>query len=201
LLLVFALAGCKEEQTAARVGGTTISAEQVDRILEHAREEAKREGKAFPADGTANFRALQRQALDLLVYHEELAQKAATIGVSLSDRELERAVAATRAHSSETESGKEGEAFLKASLRGELLYRRVYERVGKSASVGEGEIRSYYQQHPEQYRQTGLSLTQAAPAIRKNLLDTKKSALMAQWIARMKSEYATKVTYASKVKP
>jgi hypothetical protein len=135
------------------------------------------------------------------VYHEELAQKAATIGVSVSDPELERAVSATRARSSEAESGKEGEAFLEESLRGELLYRRIYERVGRGVSVGEGEIRSYYGRHPEQYRQAGLSLAKAAPAIRKNILDTKKNARMAHWIARMKSEYAGKVTYSSKFKP
>jgi SurA-like protein len=199
---VLGSAGCRESHMAARVGDATISTHEVDQIIEHAREEAKHEGKDFPTEGTARFRLLERQALDLLVYHVELEQQAATLGVTLSDRELEKALSAsagTEADSS-SEEVKSAEAFRKESLRGQILYRRIYERVTRNVSANEVELRAYYRAHADQYRTAGSTFVAARSAIRGGVIETKRNALMARWIAHLNHLYAGSVTYAAEFK-
>jgi hypothetical protein len=181
---------------AARVGETTISVEQVDRTIEHAREEAKREGKPFPAEGTLPLQALRRQALDLLIYREELAQRAIALGLTFSADELEQAVGA-RTSVGNSESGEEDEPFVKEGLRSEILYRKIYRRVTRKLSVSEAEVRLSYLEHREQYRRAGLTLAAARMVIQDKLLETKRNALMARWIARMKQDYAARVRYGA----
>jgi SurA-like protein len=182
----FAAAGCgAEHEPAALVGDAAISAEQVDRIVNHAREEARREGKDFPAEGTEAYQVVRRQALDLLVYHEELAQRAKALGVTPAASEL------TPPAGGETEEGgSQDDAFLRESVRGQVLYRKLYERVTRNVSVSAAEVRAYRSRYP------GVPPAQA----RRNLLDTKRNALMARWVAQMKRDYADKVRYGSDYK-
>jgi hypothetical protein len=182
----FAAAGCgSKHEPAARVGGAAISAEQVDRIVEHARDEARREGKDFPAEGTQAFQVVRRQALDLLVYHEELAQRAHDLGVTPAASELE-----PPADGDSEEGGSQDDAFSRESVRGAVLYRKIYNRVTRNVSVSATEIRTYRSRYP------GVPRGQA----RRNLLDTKRNALMARWVAQMKRDYADKVRYGSDYK-
>ena len=174
-----------KSEVAARVGGTTISAAEVDLVLNHARDEAGYEGKDFPVEGTPLHRALRRQALDLLVYHEELAQRATELGLELPAADL--------APSAGVEVGSDPDAgdrvFVRQSVRGAQLYRKIYDRVTRDVSVSDAELRGYLRVHPEQGH---IPRTQ----IRRNLLDTKRNAVMARWLARMKRDYATRVEYA-----
>jgi hypothetical protein len=180
-LLALAAAACGgKHDTAALVDGTAIPTERVDRILNHAREEAAREGKDFPEEGTDRWRQFRRQALDLLVYHEELEQRAKALGITLSENDLKPVPSAGT-----EEEGSQDQAFVRESLRGAILYRRLYERVTKGVSVSAAEIGAYRSGHPEMTR----------PQIRRNLLDTKRNALMARWIAQLKRDYASKVEY------
>jgi hypothetical protein len=178
--------GRGESHVAARVGGTTISTGEVDLVLEHARDEARNEGKDFPAEGTPPHQALRRQALDLLVYHEELAQRAAELGLELPDVDLAPSAGVEVDRGSDPDAG--DRVFVRQSVRGAQLYRRIYDRVTRAVSVSDAELRRYLRAHPEQRR---IPRTQ----IRRNLLDTKRNAVMARWLARMKRDYATRVEY------
>jgi SurA N-terminal domain len=191
------LSGCGAPSTvAARVGGTTISIDRVDGILDHARTEAKREGKHFPVKGTPEYHALRRQALDLLVYHEELAQRAATLGIVLSSADFQQPAGARRVElpGFEPEGGLSS-VFVLESRREAILYRKIYERVSRDVTVTPAEISAYYRQHPNQYPRAGLTRAAAREEIRRNLLDTKRNALMARWIAQMRRYYEGKVEY------
>ncbi len=203
LLIVFALAlvtaGCEDKKkTAATVGSATISAEQVDQILEHAREEAKREGKRFPAEGSPRFRLLERQAVDLLIYHAELAQKGAGLGIKVTDSDVEARMSGGGAEEGDAEAGAADKAFREESIRSQLLYRRIYQRVTRNASVTESEIRAYYRAHRGLYRQQGLTLAAARATIERSVLDTKRNATMARWVAGLKREFALQVRYEGK---
>jgi SurA-like protein len=190
---VLAAAGCgdKNGDTAAYVGATAISEKQVDAIIEHARDEASREGTPFPREGTEAYDVARRTALDLLVYHEELAQRAKALGVTPSPQELTPPAAIGES----AEGASSERAFVRESVRGAVLYRKIYDRVTRGVSVSDREIRAYYRAHPDLYRDNGLSLDKARPTIRKNLLDTKRNALMARWVAEMRRNYVDKVRY------
>ena len=95
----------------------------------------------------------------------------------------------------DAEAGTADKAFRQESIRGQLLYRRIYQRVTSSASVTEAEIRAYYRAHRGLYRQQGLTLAAAHPSIKRSILDTKRNAVMSRWVARLKPEFATQVRY------
>jgi hypothetical protein len=178
--------GRGQSHVAARVAGTTISTDEVDLVLRHARDEARNEGKDFPAEGTPLHQALRRQALGLLVYHEELAQRASALGLELPAADVAPSAGVEVATGRDPDAG--DRVFVRQSARGAQLYRSIYDRVTRDVSVTEGEIDRYLRRHPEQ---RGIPRTQ----IHRNQLDTKRNALMAQWLARMKRDYATKVEY------
>jgi hypothetical protein len=179
--------GRGESHVAARVAGATISTDEVDLVVRHARDEARNEGKDFPAEGTPLHEALRRQALDLLVYHEELAQRAAELGLKLPAADV-AASAGVEVATGGADSDAGDRVFVRQSVRGAQLYRRIYDRVTRDVAVSDREVNRYLRRHPEQ---RGIPRTQ----IRRNLLDTKRNAVMARWLARMKRDYATKVVY------
>src|SRR5918912_2166642 len=76
--------------TLAAVGKQPITREQLDRVVEHFSEEAKREGKPFPPEDSPRFRSLRRSLLGLLVYRAELDQTARRLGVRVTKDEIER---------------------------------------------------------------------------------------------------------------
>jgi hypothetical protein len=186
VVAVAQIRGRGESNVAARVAGTPISTAEVDFVLNHARDEARNEGKDFPAEGTPLQQQLRRQALGLLVYHEELAQRATELGVELPAADLAPSAGVEVATGSDPDAG--DRVFVRQSVRGAQLYRRIYDRVTRDVSVSAGEVDRYLRRHPEQ---RGIPRAQ----IRRNLLDTKRNALMARWLARMKRDYATRVEY------
>ncbi len=191
LAVAVALTRGDRAHMAARVGGTTISAEEVDLILAHARDEAKNEGNAFPARGTPAYQAFRRQALGLLVYHEELAQQAVALGIEVPAADLAAPGVEGESGSGEADGGQDA-VFVRQSVRGAALYRKIYDQVTRSASVSDAEVRQYYQGHLDRYRALGVRFSAARQQIRLNLLDTKRNAAMARWIARMKRDYAVR---------
>lgn len=171
---------------AARVGGTTISSHRVDAVLDHARAEANREGRPFPAKGSPGYDALRRQALDFLVYHEELAQRAARLGIVVAATD----VAQPAGNPQFEVPGSEGDPFSVFGLesrREAALYRKVYERVTRDVRVAPAQVSAYIRQHPGTAAPRGQ--------IRRNLLDTQKNTRMANWIAAMRREYEGKIEY------
>ena len=184
--------GRGESDVAARVAGTAISTDEVDLVLRHARDEARNEGKDFPAEGTPLHQALRRQALDLLVYHEELAQRAAALGLALPAADVAPSAGVEVALGRDPDAG--DRVFVRQSVRGAQLYRRIYDRVTRDVTVTAGEVDRYLRGHPEQRH---IPRTQ----IQRNLLDTKRNATMARWLAGMKSDYAAKVEYGPDFRP
>jgi hypothetical protein len=68
-LCLVLVAGCGGggDRTVATVGGDEITSEQLDALVAHFRDEARREGKSFPQEGSAAFRVQRNQLLGLLV--------------------------------------------------------------------------------------------------------------------------------------
>jgi hypothetical protein len=188
-ILVRTISGCGGTSTlAARVGGTTIRTDRVDAIVEHARTEARREGKHFPAKGTAAYGALRRQALDLLVFNEELAQKAAKLGITVTAADFTQPTSTRRLElpGSEPETDLYS-AFVVETRREAILYRKVYGRMTRDLTLTRAELSAYLRTHPR----SGVSREQ----VRRNLLDTKRNARMAAWIAELRRDFKGKVEY------
>jgi hypothetical protein len=202
VLVAVAVVRSRGESTmAARVGETTISTQEVDLIVRHARDEARNEGKDFPREGTAAHQALRRQALSLLVYHEELAQRAQALGLEVPEADVAAPIEVDVGVGGFDSDAGADRVFIRQSVRGAALYRSIYTRVTGDVGVSAAEVRAYYKGRPEQYGDLGVSLAQARAQIRRNLVDTKRNALMARWIRDMNGYYAGKVEYGPEFRP
>jgi hypothetical protein len=193
--------GCGSEHPAARVAGTPIAKERVEAVLEHAEEEARHEGRVFPDRGTQAYEQAEHEALDLVIYHEELAKKAAQLGITVSDEEVEGLIGGKadeepgEGEAASKEEEEEGGAFAEESLRAALLYTRIYERVTAGVRVSPAEVSAYYGPRARTYRARGLSPEAARKEIARDLLTSKRTAAMAKWVARMRRDFAPQVSY------
>jgi len=139
-------AGCGGSGAVAHVGDRAIAREDVDRLLEHAREEARNEHRAFPGSDSAAYRALQREALSILVSRAQLEVAAQRLGIGVTPQEvahalgqkpprhreaIELAYEATReAIGFPEEDAGEETAALKDAVRAQLTLEKVVRRVG-----------------------------------------------------------------------
>lgn len=142
-----ALAGCGGgSQRLAHVGDRSITRGEVDRMLEHAREEARNEHRAFPDEGSAGYRALEREALAILVSRAQLEVAARRLGVSVSQQEVSRQLGRRPPRHKESielayegarealgfpeEDAGEEAAVLEDAVRAQLTLRKVVRRLG-----------------------------------------------------------------------
>jgi hypothetical protein len=146
-LLAFGLAGCGAgNERLASVADRTITQRQVDRLVEHGREEAAREGNDFPARGSDGYRELQREALAILVARAQIVEAAQRLGVTVGQAELDRYVRAphkefvevlyegARRNLGVAEEKEKGDAakLLGDALRVQLTLEKVRQRVGSA---------------------------------------------------------------------
>jgi SurA N-terminal domain len=138
------LAGCGGGERLATVGDRQITRAQVDRLVEHGREEATREGASYPEKGSDAYRALEREGLSILVARAQLEQAARELGVTVSKDELDAQVAVPQKPGVEVvfeearrglgiaEEHEKGESakLLQDAIRVQLILQRVQERLG-----------------------------------------------------------------------
>ena len=145
-VLAVGAAGCGGSSAVAHVGGRAIQREDVDRLLEHAREEARNERRDFPAPGSDGYRVLEREALAILVSRAQLEEAARRLGVTVSQQEVARALGQRPPRHKETielayeaareaiglpeEDAGEETAALKDAVRAQLTLRKVVVEVG-----------------------------------------------------------------------
>lgn len=146
-LLACALAGCGGSGGLARVGDRSISSADVDRLLEHAGEEARNEHRSFPDPGSDAYRAIERQALAILVSRAQVEVAAERIGVTVAAREVSHALGRPAPRDKEaievvyeharrslgipeTDAGEEGAALADAT-RMQLTLRKLVARLGR----------------------------------------------------------------------
>jgi hypothetical protein len=133
-LTVVLLAGCggNENPTVAKVGGESITREQLDAVVAHFRSEAQREGKSFPDEQSAGLKQLRNRLLGLLVYRAELRQAADRLGVKVTDGEISKRLATPAGGEQE---GSSGDTFPRDSVASQILYERVFDRVTRDVQA------------------------------------------------------------------
>lgn len=164
---------------AARVNGVAIDRARLDRAFA---EHAARKGRNVAAiQSQGAYRQLMREALDLLVDEELLAQEAARRGHLPGPDEVARRVAELRARLSgpaQFEIYLEREGLTEASLAGRLARGLAVERlvardIAPGIEVGDAEVHAWYQANGEG---VGQPEEVARETIRQRLLDGKVAA-------------------------
>jgi SurA N-terminal domain len=130
-----ALAGCGGgggNDAVAHVGGAAVTQKQLDAVVRHFRDEAAREGKSFPQDGSRELRQIRNRLLGLLVYRTELAQAAHRLGITVSEDEVSRRLAGSAGGE---EQDQHGDTFPRETVETQLLNEAIFRRVTRDVTA------------------------------------------------------------------
>jgi parvulin-like peptidyl-prolyl isomerase len=137
----------------ATVTGQPITRAQLDDLLAVTKLTYKQQKQQFPKAGTAEYQALQQQAVSYLVaqkeYEQEIARRGQTVTTADVDKALTNLVK-QRFNGSETKF----EAFLKSTgytkdqfqsgLHRQLVEQRLHDDVTKGITVSDAAMKAYY---------------------------------------------------------
>jgi len=118
--------GDSPSDPVARVGRAAITRGQLDETVAHFRQEADKEGKPFPDEGSSDHRTVQRELVGLLVYRAELEQTAARLGVPVTAAEVQKRLTAS---TEEIENGAAERRFAEATVKAQVAYEHIYRKV------------------------------------------------------------------------
>jgi parvulin-like peptidyl-prolyl isomerase len=163
----------------AIVGSDTITKTQFNELLAGAKRTYAARKTPFPKPGTAQYKALQDQALQYLVQQSELEQRANDLGVAVTDKDV-----ADRLKQIKTQyfGGSESrykqqlkqqgltEAQIKKDLHAQVLSEKLYNKVTADVKVTDADVKAYYDSHKATYEQ------KASRDVRHILVNTKKLA-------------------------
>jgi peptidyl-prolyl cis-trans isomerase C len=170
LVLVSVLAACGgggssdslANDDVAVVGHTHIAKAQYDALLEQAKQSYKSQGQAFPKVGTSGYQTVKGEAISLLVQQAEREEKAASMGVTVTGKQIDNRLAQIKKQYFKNDEAKY-KAYLKQNkltdgvvredVREQLISQAVFNKVTKNVTVTDKDVHTYYQQHISQYSQ------------------------------------------------
>jgi len=146
--------------SVAVVDGTEISRDELDRLLDQAKQGYEANKQEFPKVGTPEFQNLQTQYVAYLVQREEFRQAAGGLGVEVSEKDVDKAedeLVKTRFDGNRKEyekalkqQGLTPEAY-RSTLGTSVLAQKLYGEVTKETKVSDQDILAYYTQNSSQY--------------------------------------------------
>jgi parvulin-like peptidyl-prolyl isomerase len=168
LLIVAALlAGCGSSSSAklgdndiAVVGKVHIAKPAYDALITQAKQSFAQQGRKFPAQGTADFATVKGQAVTLLVQQAEREAKASTLGVNITDKNVQTRLAQIKKQyfaGSETKYKAQlkkqhlSDAQVRQDIRSQLISEAVFAKVTTDVKVSAADVHQYYTTHPQLY--------------------------------------------------
>jgi parvulin-like peptidyl-prolyl isomerase len=153
----------------AVVGDQPITKEQFDALLDRAKENYKKNKQDFPAAGTAQYVALRKQAMQFLVQRSQFEQKAAEMGIKVTDADVDKQMLtiksqyfgkngkcdATCEQKYRAEIKKQGvtDEQVRDDVRASVVQNKLYEKVTADVQVSNQDIDAYYKKNKQQYIQ------------------------------------------------
>jgi foldase protein PrsA len=165
------LAGCGgggsdklSSSDVAVVGSAHITTDDLATIMKRAKISYQQAGQAFPKQGTTNYQALRDRALTILVEQAELNQKAASMGITVTDAEITKRLDTIKKQSfgnsekkllaAAKKQGYEDEAAIRSDVvRPQLVSEKVQQKVTKGVKVTDAEVKKYYDDNKSLYQQ------------------------------------------------
>jgi foldase protein PrsA len=170
VLVATACGGSSNKQTVptssvAVVDGTPVTKADLDALLARAQKTYKAQKRAFPKAGTAEYQALQTQAVAFLVQRAEYNNRASDLKLTVTDKEITDRINQIKTQSfggsqAKLDAQLKAQGYtpesLKADIKAQLISEKIYAAVTKDAKVADADITKYYNQNKSQY-QTGES--------------------------------------------
>jgi foldase protein PrsA len=184
-LVILVAAGCGggsasvPNDSVAKVGSENITKTQFTFLMNGAKHQAAAAKATFPKPGTTEFKTLQDKAMAYLVQESELEQKGKSLGVEVTDKDVDKQIAQIKKQyfngdekTFDTQLKQQGFTLplLKVYQRGNLLSAKLYKKVTSDVKVSSADIERYYLTNKSQY--VGL----ASRDVRHILVNSKKQA-------------------------
>lgn len=144
----------------AVVAGAPILKAEFDRFFDQAEAAYEAQGQPFPKAGTPEYAKLQSQAVDFLVQRVEFAKEAQSLGIQVTDAEIEKKLTELKNQFFEgddakyqAELKKQGltEADVKADLEAQLVSEKIFAQVTKNDSVTDQQVKIYYESNKKDF--------------------------------------------------
>jgi foldase protein PrsA len=154
--------GSVSKEDVAVVGDDHITRETLDRRMGQAKCSYDLQKRTFPKAGSAEFQAVQQQILQNLVQRAELAQKAPTLGVTVTDAQVEKQLkqikkqyfgGSEQRYKAELKRQCVTDAEVKQDVRANVLSDSIYKKVTADAKVSDTDVKAYYDSHQSVYTQ------------------------------------------------
>jgi foldase protein PrsA len=144
----------------AVVGTTHVSQTQFDQLMSNGEQTYKSEGQTWPKQGTAQYAQLKSQAVTALVQQAMLNEKAAALGIEITDKKVDARLTALIKQSfggdrakfeAQVKKEKTTDAAVKAEVRNQLIDQALFNKVTKNVKVSDKKINSYFKQNASQF--------------------------------------------------
>ncbi|HEV3404857.1 MAG TPA: peptidylprolyl isomerase [Gaiellaceae bacterium] len=146
----------------AVVGGDAVTRDTFNGLLTQAQRTYKAQKRTFPKAGSAEYQALQTQAVEFLVQRREFAQRAKDMGISVTDKQVEARLAQIKKqyfggnekrYLTQLQSQGLTDAEVHDDIRSQLISEAIFAKVTKDAKVSDSAVLAYYNAHKSQYGQ------------------------------------------------
>src|SRR4051794_28051568 len=167
--LALLAAGCGGTSTArpgsddvAGVGDQQISKDQFQQLMTRVQKSYASQKRVFPQAGTTQYEQLKGQAITFLVQQAEVADQADSMGVDVSDADVDKEIATITKQQYggskarfEADVKKQGltDEQARNAIRDELTTRKVAAKVTSDVKLSDSDIKQYYNTHKSQYVQ------------------------------------------------
>ena len=165
-VLVAAACGSSNDESVpadavAVVDGESVTKTSLDALLVRAKKSYTTQKRAFPKAGTAEYQALQTQAVAFLVQRAEYDKQADELKITVTDKELQARIDQVKKQYFKgnqvlldkrlKEQGYTADSF-QADIRAQVLSEKIYDEVTKKgATVTDAQVTKYYNENKAQY--------------------------------------------------
>lgn len=166
VLGAFLAAGCGgSEQSVpsdavAVVDGNQVTKADLDALLDRAKKSYVAQKRDFPKVGTSDYQSLQTQAVAYLVQRAEYDQEAKSLGIEVSDKDVDARIAEVKKTYFDNKQAKldkqlETQGYtpdaFRADIRAQLVSEKLYDKVTSDVTVSDADVKKYYDDNKSQY--------------------------------------------------
>jgi parvulin-like peptidyl-prolyl isomerase len=169
------------DNSVAAVGSDNITKAQFTLLMDGTKSAYVARKTAFPKPGTSQYKALQDQTMKYLVQQSELEQKAKTLGITVTDKDVQARIKQIKKQYFANNEKKylaqlkaQGltEPLLALNLHGQILSEKIYAKVTGDVKVTDADIQKYYADHKSTYSKAASRDVRHILVNSKSLADT-----------------------------